>query len=67
VLILDKYFPRCERAFIRALLDADYKRLKSQISRHIILFMLAYPNTPDAYFVHFDYTHSSGVQRPSPL
>ncbi|KAJ6540965.1 hypothetical protein B0H10DRAFT_2448380 [Mycena sp. CBHHK59/15] len=60
-ITLDKYFPRRERAFIRALLDADYKRLKPQISRDVILFMHAYPNTPDAYFVHFDYTHFGRV------
>ncbi|KAJ6573267.1 hypothetical protein B0H10DRAFT_2433615 [Mycena sp. CBHHK59/15] len=60
-LTLDKYFPRRERAFIRALLDADYKRLKPQISRDVILFMHAYPNTPDTYFVHFDYTHFGSV------
>ncbi|KAF7363108.1 MYND-type domain-containing protein [Mycena venus] len=53
--------PRRERAFIRALLDADYKRLKPHISRDIVLFMHAHPTSPDAYFVHFDYTHSGSV------
>jgi hypothetical protein len=48
---LEKYFPRRDRAFIRALLDADCKRLKPQISRDVILFMHAYLNTRDAYFV----------------
>ncbi|KAJ7845299.1 hypothetical protein B0H13DRAFT_2410061 [Mycena leptocephala] len=58
----DKQFHRNERAFMNALIDADYKRLKSQISPDIISFMQAHPHSPDAYLVHFNYTHHTGVK-----
>jgi hypothetical protein len=47
---------------MNALIDADYKRLKSQISPDIISFMQAHPHSPDAYLVHFNYTHHTGVK-----
>ncbi|KAF7363101.1 MYND-type domain-containing protein [Mycena venus] len=58
----DKQFHRHERAFMHALVAADYKRLKSQISCDIISFMQAHPDSPDAYLVHFDYTEHTGVK-----
>ncbi|KAJ7900449.1 hypothetical protein B0H13DRAFT_1883532 [Mycena leptocephala] len=58
----DKQFHRNERAFMHALIDADYKRLKLQISRDIISFMQGHPHSPDTYLVHFDYTHHTGVK-----
>ncbi|KAF7339178.1 MYND-type domain-containing protein [Mycena venus] len=57
-------FRRRERAFIRLLLDADYKRMKLQISRDIVLFMRAHAHTdaPDAFQVLFDYKRPEGVK-----
>ncbi|KAJ7813333.1 hypothetical protein B0H13DRAFT_1925561 [Mycena leptocephala] len=46
----DKQFHRNERAFMNALIDADYKSASPQ---------------PDAYLVHFNYTHHTGVRSPS--
>jgi hypothetical protein len=47
---------------MHALIDADYKRLKRQISRDIISFMQAHHDSPDAYLVDFDYTVRNGVK-----
>ncbi|KAF7341407.1 MYND-type domain-containing protein [Mycena venus] len=53
----DGRFPRRARAFVRALLDADHRRLKFQTSYDIVLFMHSHPDAPDAFFVQFDYTN----------
>ncbi|KAJ7813015.1 hypothetical protein B0H13DRAFT_1925806 [Mycena leptocephala] len=46
----DKQFHRRDRAFMHALIDADYKkRLKRQISRGIISFMQAHPDSPSRH------------------
>ncbi|KAJ7832447.1 hypothetical protein B0H13DRAFT_2679137 [Mycena leptocephala] len=54
-------FPWRERAFMRVLVDADYKTLKPQISRDIVLFMHSHPDAPNVFFVQFDYTSVRGV------
>jgi hypothetical protein len=43
--------------------DANYKRLKRQISRDIISFMQAHPDSPDAYLVQFDYSSRQNFMR----
>ncbi|KAJ7249205.1 hypothetical protein B0H12DRAFT_701184 [Mycena haematopus] len=60
----DWLFSRRERAFIRLLLNTDYKRLKLQISRDIVLFMhaQAHADAPDAFQVLFDYKRPEGVK-----
>ncbi|KAJ7925456.1 hypothetical protein B0H13DRAFT_1863107 [Mycena leptocephala] len=57
---LYRRFVRRDRAFMHVLVDYDYRSLKSQISRDVVLFMHSRPDDQDGFFVHFDYTR--GVQ-----
>ncbi|KAJ7779882.1 hypothetical protein B0H16DRAFT_727733 [Mycena metata] len=49
-----------ERAFLRALLHADYRRLQFQISLDTISFIHSHPGEP--YFVLFDYSETVDVK-----
>ncbi|KAJ7023078.1 hypothetical protein C8F04DRAFT_1306476 [Mycena alexandri] len=63
-IMTNRRYSRHQCAFIRAMLDADYKRSKFQISCDIVLFMYAHPHpsAPDIanFYVQFDYTYNSG-------
>ncbi|KAJ7086199.1 hypothetical protein C8R44DRAFT_821145 [Mycena epipterygia] len=49
-----------ERAFLRALLHADYQRLRFKTLIRVLIFMHHQPDEP--FFVLFDYTLASGVE-----